>query len=134
MIRNPFAASQFHKAVILGQHIQPAFKVGHLVVGQFPGQLFENLDNGILSIIPVSQIFQGDPVNQMHIAGVEAPQQIEIAGTQEIDEQILIRPALVFSADLKHGWTKIKKNMGRFMESEPWTHPEVEVELKTEKS
>lgn len=85
-----FFGAQPHQAMVLGQCVQPAFEIPHLVALEFYQQLFKNEDDAVLRVLGLPQVFQANTIDQLHIPLEETAQHRRVGRCLKGCHQIFI--------------------------------------------
>ena len=84
---NAVRRSQLHEAAILGEGVQPAFKIAHFMAGQFGRQLFKDLHDRVFCQLPVLQVFEADAKEEVEVSLIQHGEDLQVPGMAVLSDK-----------------------------------------------
>ena len=119
MIAVHLLLSQLHEAFIFSEHIQPAFEVFYVLIGQLDKELFKHLHTQVFRSLCSLQILHANPENQVAIAFIQLTNQCVITTLAISVNQLLIAVLGNISAFSKEQRQSLEKKLVGLL----WNHP-----------
>jgi len=77
--------------MVFADHIEPSTEIIYLMAGEFPVEMLIDIHDGILSRFRLSQVFEANTINQLHVAQEQRTQCIPVTSCTEAFDEYFIR-------------------------------------------